>query len=407
MIMKKFSYKARNANGTLVEGFLEADDVPSLKLKLSEQGMIPISVSTSTASLGLTFRLMFKKSVKPQEVVLFTKQFSTLFKAGMGMEIILATLAKQTNNQTMKDALEMIKSDIQQGASLSKSFGKHPTIFDDLYINMLASGEEAGILEEVLAQLSELLEKDFAMRKGIKSAMLYPKIVITVLVGASAILMTFVVPKFMEIFNQLGAELPLPTRIMIWASDFLRNYFLLIIAGGIAAKFAYNRYYATPRGRYRVDKAVFKMPVFGTLALKVANARFSNILACLYRSGLPVTKALHITGSTIGNEAFMHDVRVLQSDVEKGNNMADSMRKLKYFSPVLVEATSIGEKTGSLDGMLTSIGNHYDMEINHMIKNLTTLIEPILLVLIFGMVTVFALAIFLPIWGMSSAMLHK
>ena len=154
-----------------------------------------------------------------------------------------------------------------------------------------------------------------------------------------------------------------------------------------------------------VDTLKFKIPVFGPLALKVTNARFANILSCLYRSGLPVTKALEITGGTIGNEAFLRDIKVLQSDVEKGHGIADSMRNLKYFNPVIVEASSIGEKTGALDGMLKSIGEHYDMEIDHTVKNLTTLLEPILLCIIFGMVAIFALAIFLPIWNLSDAML--
>ncbi|MCP5463800.1 MAG: type II secretion system F family protein [Deltaproteobacteria bacterium] len=403
--MPKFAYKARNKNGTLVQGFLDGDDMANVKSKLAEQGLIPISVSSAKASMGLSLSLMFKKRVSPEEIVLFTKQFSTLFKAGMGMENILNTLAKQSKNPTMQETLSTIKNDIQQGSSLANAFGKHGKVFDDLYINMLSSGEEAGILEEVLFQLADVLEKDFAMRKGVKSAMLYPKIVIGVLVAATSVLMIMVVPKFKEIFDSLGAELPLPTKIMIWTSNFMTDYFFFLIMGAIGSKILFNKYYSTPKGRHLVDKLTFKIPVFGPLALKVANARFANILACLYRSGLPVTKALSITGATIGNDAFMRDVKILQSDVEKGHGIADTMRGLKYFSPVIVEATAIGEKTGSLDSMLTSIGEHYDMEINHTIKNLTTLLEPILLVIIFSMVAVFALAIFLPIWSMSGAML--
>lgn len=403
--MGKFNYKARRMNGTLATGGIDADDLVSAKTKLAEQGLIPISVSNAGGGLNIDFSKYMKKGVKSQEIVLFTKQFATLFKAGMGMENILNTLSKQASNPTMKETLDIIKNDIQQGASLAKAFSKHPKIFDELYINMLASGEEAGILDEVLGQLSDVLEKDFAMKKGIKGAMLYPKIVVGVLVCASAVLMIMVVPKFKEIFDSLGAELPLPTRIMMWTSDFMTNYFFMIIAGGVVLNLLYRRYYATPKGKYRMDRISFKFPIFGPLGLKVANARFANILACLYRSGLPVTKALDITGNTIGNEAFMRDVRILQSNVEKGTGIADSMRTLNYFDPVIVEATSIGEKTGALDGMLTSIGEHYDMEINHTIKNLTTLLEPILLVMIFSMVAVFALAIFLPIWSMSDAMM--
>jgi len=403
--MVKFAYKARNMSGSLVQGFLESESVASAKTQLSDEGLIPISVNNAKSSIALSASLLFKKAVKPQEIVLFTKQFSTLFKAGMGMENILSTLSKQSTNPSMKEALETIRNDIQQGSNLSKAFSKHPRIFDELYINMLSSGEEAGILDEVLKQLSDVLEKDFSMRKGIKSAMLYPKIVVGVLVAASTVLMTMVVPKFKEIFDQLGAELPLPTKIMIWVSNFMTNYLFVIILGSIAAKFVYNRWYDTPKGKLIVDRFMFKVPIFGPLLLKVANARFSNILSCLYRSGLPVTKALHITGNVIGNEAFMRDVRILQTDVEKGQAIADSMRNLNYFNPVIVEATNIGEKTGALDSMLSSIGEHYDMEIDHTIKNLTTMLEPILLVLIFSMVAVFALAIFLPIWSMSDAVL--
>ncbi len=402
--MPKFAYKARRSNGSLAQGFVEAENLMAAKGKVSEQGFIPISVTSAGTSFGLSLSLMMKKGVKTEEVVLFTKQFATLFKAGMGMENILSTLSKQSSNPTMKEALESIRNDIQQGSTLARAFSKHPKIFDDLYINMLSSGEEAGILDEVLKQLSDVLEKDFAMRKGIKSAMLYPKIVIGVLVAASCVLMTLVVPKFKQIFDQLHGTLPLPTLIMIWVSDFLKDYFFLIVIALVGLRILFNRYYMTPKGKYNVDTVSFKVPVFGPLGLKVANARFANILACLYRSGLPVTKALDITGGTIGNEAFSRDIKLLQSDVEKGQGIADSMRHLKYFDAVIVEATAIGEKTGALDGMLTSIGEHYDMEINHTIKNLTTLIEPILLCFIFGMVAVFALAIFLPIWHLSDAM---
>lgn len=403
--MPKFNYKARRMNGESAQGVVEAKTAAEAKQKVSEQGLIPISVTSAKSELE--FGTLFGGSVKPGTLVLFTKQFATLFKAGMGMENILTTLSKQAGAPALKAALDAIREDIQQGSSLSKAFGKHPKIFDGLYTSMLSSGEEAGILDEVLKQLADVLEKDLAMRKGIKSAMLYPKIVVSVLFMACVVMMTFVVPKFQGIFDSLGAELPLPTRIMIGASDFFRGYwwtFFLVIP---ALWFAYRRYYATPKGKLRIDGLTFRMPVFGPLALKVANARFANILACLYRSGLSVTKALEITGETLGNEAYLRDVKALQSSVEKGNGISESMKTLNYFSPVVIEATAIGERTGALDGMLTSIGEYYDMEINHSIKTLTTALEPMLLGFVFGMVLIFALAIFLPIWRMSDAMLKK
>lgn len=400
-----FAYKAYNNKGAMVTGVLDGDDLNSVKQKLAQQGLIPVSVTKNAKNIEIN---LFKPSLKTEELVLFTKQFYTLFKAGMGMETIFQTLGKQSKNRGLTDALEAIRSDVQQGSSLVLAFSKHPRMFNELYVSMLASGEEAGILEEVLSQLANLLEKDAAVQKGIKSAMLYPKIVIGVLVVATSILMTVVVPEFAKFFANFNAELPLPTRIMMGGSEFITGYWYIILAASFGCWWLYNKYYSTPKGRYNIDRLSFKMPVFGELAIKVANARFANILASLYRSGLPVTKALDITGKTIGNEAFMRDVRLLQAEVERGKGIADSMRDLKYFSTIIVEATSIGERSGALDNMLRSIGEHYDMEIAHTVKNLTTLLEPILLVIIFGIVAVFALAIFLPIWGMSRVALgHK
>lgn len=402
--MAQFAYKARGQDGSLVQGMMDGEDMNVVRQKLSEQGLIPIQV-TGKSGLNINIELNVKKSVSHEELVLFTKQFHTLFKAGMGMEAILTTLAKQTKNKFLQDTLEGIRKDIEEGANLAKAFGKHPKVFDQLYINMLSSGEEAGILEEVLEHLSVLLEKDFLMKKAIKSATLYPKIVIGVLVAACTAMMLFIVPRFMTLFSTFDAELPLPTRILIGTSNFMRSYFILIVIFVAFLVFLYKRFVATPKGRFSVDKAFFKVPIFGSLALKVCNARFANILSSLYRAGLPVTKALEITAAVIGNEAYMRDVKVLQSNVEKGGSIADGMRRLNYFSPIIIESTSIGERTGSLDSMLKSVAGHYDMEVEHTVKNLTTLIEPIMLVLIFGMVLVFALAIFLPMWTLSDAVL--
>lgn len=404
MATQKFLYKARDQNGALVQGLIESDNLGNAKQKLSEQGLIPIQVSANSA-FKMNISISLSKGCDPEELVLFTKQFQTLFKAGMGMEIILGTLARQTKNDNLKKALEGIQQDIQQGSSLAKAFGRHTNIFDDLYINMLASGEEAGILEEVLEHLSILMEKDFAMRKAIKSAMMYPKIVVFVLVMANIVLMVFVVPRFEQMFKSFGAELPLPTQIMIGTSQFIRSYWWIGVSAFVTAVVFYKKFYATPKGRFVIDKLIFKAPIFGPLTFKVCNARFCNILSSLYRSGLSVTKALDITGKVIGNEAFMRDVKILQSAVEKGGSISDSMRKLHYFSPIVIEATNIGEKTGSLDSMLKSIAAHYDMEVQHTVKNLTTLIEPFMLFMIFGMVLVFALAIFLPMWKLSEAVI--
>lgn len=403
--MAQYSYKARDSRGSLVEGFLEGENENEIRQQLAAQGLIPIQVLGKSANLEI--KLPFGKGgkVKEKELVLFTKQFHTLFKAGMGVESLLATLARQTKNEFFKETLEKIRKDIQEGATLAMAFGRHPKVFDPLYVNMIASGEEAGILEEVLDQLANLIEKDYTMRKNIKAAMLYPKIVVGVLFIAAFIMMILVVPQFKSVFNQFKTELPLPTRLLIGTSDFMTNYWYVVLGGIGVMIFAYKKYYSTAKGRMAIDKLSFKVPIFGQLGLKVANARFANILGSLYRSGLPVTKALEITAKTMSNVAVMQNIKKLQSDVEKGSSLSESMRKQEYFSGVIIEATGIGERSGALDSMLKSIAEHFEMEVNHTVKNLTTYIEPILLGFIFGMVLMFALAIFLPMWRLHSAVM--
>lgn len=403
--MPRFAYRAREKNGSLSQGVIEAENINVAKEKIASEGLIPVQVKPQ-GLLNLKIDFKFGKKVAAEELVLFTKQFGTLFKAGMGIESILATLAKQTDNAYLKQVLFTIQEDIQSGSSLTNAFKRHPKVFDDLYVNMLTSGEEAGILDEVLDHLATLLEKDQVIRKNIKSALMYPKIVVGVLVFANIIILTFVVPKFINLFAAFGAgKLPLPTRILIQVSEIFQSYFFFVVLGFVGLFFLFKKYASTPKGRFRIDKILLKLPIFGTLLEKVGNARFANILASLYRSGLPITKGLEITAATLGNHAFMREVKLLQADVEKGSGIADSMRKLKYFSPIIIEATNIGEKTGSLDNMLKSISEHYDMEVDHMVKNLTTLIEPMMLVLLFGMVGLFALAVFMPMFNLMSSMM--
>lgn len=406
--MPHFVYKARDSHGLLVTGGLDAASPVELRNALADRGLIPISIQKATRGFLTAFlNKLTKPGVKAEEVLVMTRQFYTLFKAGMSMEAVLGTLSRQSNNPTLKDVLQRVRTGVSSGASLSKSFAEHPGVFGDLYVSMLAAGEEAGILEMVLKNLCGLLEKEMEIKGSVSSATLYPKIVIFVLVGAFVVIMTFVVPKFAEFFARYKAELPLPTRIMMGVSDFMRAYWYVIAGVALAGWIAFKRYARTARGKIKVGELAFKLPVFGMLGIKVANSRFCHILSSLYKSGLPMTRCLEITAGTIENGAFYQEVRILTSEVTKGKTISTSMAGCRFFTPVIVDATAVGEQTGSLDEMLESMGGHYDMEVGHTIKNLATLLEPILLFLIFGMVTLFALAVFLPIWGMSQAVMKR
>lgn len=399
--MPTYRYKARDKNGDLVTGEIEAISAEELKESLFREGMIPLSV-ISPGSLPSFDAIIAKfNRVKDEDMMIFVRQFYTLFKAGVSMDTILATLSKQVASGPLHNAVVRARSDIAAGATLAQAFGRHPTVFNELFVSMLGAGEEAGILEKVLSQLSELIQKEFEIRKNVKSATLYPKIIITVLVGAVSFLMMFVIPKFTVFYGKYGAELPLPTQLMIAISSFFRDYWY--IAFGIVAfvYFLYHRYRATPTGRLKIDKLRFQLPVFGSLNLKVANARFGHIMSALYSSGLAMPRSLEVVANTIGNEAYAREVRQIRDDIQRGATLSEAMQQRSYFPPVVVETTAVGERAGALDEMLSTVADHFDLEVTHMIKNLTTLLEPLLLVGIFGMVTLLALAIFLPIWNLS------
>jgi len=401
--MPTFHYRARDKDGVLITGDIEAVSAEELKEGLFHEGMVPISVlEVRSGSISLNTFTDYFSRVKPDELMMFTRQFYTLFKAGVSMDTILDTMIRQLKGRSLKNALIRIRADVASGSTLAQAFGRHPKIFNELYISMLAAGEEAGILEETMKQLSALLVKDFEIQKNVKGATLYPKIVITVLVLAVIFLMTFVVPKFVGFYGRYGAELPLPTRILIGTSGFFRNYWFVVIGIVIVVIILYRRFYSTNVGRLKIDRARLRFPVFGPLNLKVAISRFGHILSALYRSGLAMPKSLEVVANVIGNSAFATEIQKVRDEIQKGATLSEGLARQTYFPPVVIETAAVGERAGALDEMLSTVAEHFDTEVNHTIKNLTTLLEPLLLVGIFGFVALLALAIFLPIWNMSA-----
>ena len=401
--MATYLYTARSQDGALVTGELDAPEADDIRRALSGQGLIPVNVHPMNALFSWLSVLRPKLRVKNEDQLVFTRQFYTLFKAGMSMEAVLSTLTRQTENKNLRGILQKVKTSISSGLSLSKAFRQYEDVFGEIYVSMLSAGEEAGILEDVLNNLCRILEKESQIKSSIKSATLYPKIVMFVLAMASVVVMTFVVPKFASFFAHYKAELPLPTQMLMGASHFLVSYGYIPALLAVMGVIAWRRYARTRKGKVRVGEIQFQVPVFGPLHIKVANARFCHIFSALYRSGLPITRALMITAGTIENGAFYKEVETVAAEVTKGKTISEAMAAARYFSPVIIDATAVGEQTGSLDEMLEAMGEHYDLEIQHTLKNFATLLEPILLAVVFGMVTLFALAIFLPIWNMSRA----
>jgi type II secretory pathway component PulF len=401
--MPTFYYRARDANGALITGEIEAQSAEELKEGLFREGMIPLQVrEVKAGAISLKSVQQYFNRVKAEELMIFTRQFYTLFKAGVSMDTILDTMIKQSSGRTLKNALIRVRADVSAGATLSQAFSRHPNIFSELYVSMLAAGEEAGVLEETLKQLSSLLLKEYEIQKNVKGATLYPKVIIVVLICAVIFLMTFVVPKFVGFYAKFGAQLPLPTRILIGVSGFVNDYWYIIVIVVVLLIIMYKRFYGTRVGRFKVDSLSLKMPVFGNLNLKVANARFGHILGALYHSGLSMPRSLEVVANVIGNLAFAIEVIKVKDEIQKGSTLSEALSHQTYFPPVMIETAAVGERAGALDEMLSTVAEHFDTEVAHTVKNLTTLLEPLLLVGIFGFVALMALAIFLPVWNLAT-----
>ncbi|MBU0505393.1 MAG: type II secretion system F family protein [bacterium] len=405
--MAFYTFKARSPNGVLITGEIEAESAKEAKQKVLERDLLPVSAELKSKSISLPSPLRSSKKNRIKDLIGFTRQFATMFKAGVPMERILGTLSKQTPNLELKAAIIEIGQDISGGASLMVSFSKHPVFFNELYVNMLNVGEQGGVLDQALLALSEILKREHKIIRGVKSATLYPKIVVVAFILVVTLLMMFVMPGFANFYAGFGAELPLPTRIMIGLSDFFVDYWYILFFMIITTFLSYKKFASTSKGALILDRLSFKVPVFGKLNLMVANARFGHLVSELYRSGLPLSKTLTVVGNTIGNKVFKNDIDDVRERMEAGTSLSEAMKDKPYFTPLLIESVSVGEQSGALDNVLTATAEFYDEEVSDMLEQLTTLLEPILLVGLFAMISLLAFAVFMPIWKTTQLVLPE
>ncbi len=403
--MTVFVYKARDRAGMLVSGTLEGPSVTVVKEALASQGLFPVSVQPRGFDMSL--QTLFQRKIKTHDLVNMTRQFEVMFAAGTPMDRILATLERQTKHEGLKDALGKIHKDVTSGMRLSDAFAKHPRYFGHLYTSMLSVGEIGGVLDRTLKGMTGILGKEDRIKSKIKSATLYPKIVIFALVVVATLMLIFVIPVFSDFYAGYGAKLPLPTQILIVASRILTGYWWLaagVVGGGF---WGWKKFKKTSRGKEFTSYMQFHTPVFGKLNLLAANARFGHLLGALYKSGLPLSRSLEVVADTIDNLRYARDVQHLKQELDKGRALSIAMDEAIYFTPLMKEVTAVGEQTGQLDEMLETTAVYYDEEVDEMLKNLTTLLEPLLLFGIFGMVGLLALAVYMPVWNLSSVVNHQ
>jgi type II secretory pathway component PulF len=402
--MPKFSYQAITETGATTSGEIEAESLESANSILAARGYIPTRVRAEQPALsGLQLSHIRERfsPIKAPEVILFTKQFKTMFDAGVAMMNMLGILEQQTENLRLKRILGTMHQDIKEGASLYEAFSKHKKVFSPLYCSMIRAGEASGALPEVLERLIYIIEHEHKVKSDIKSALTYPIIVVVFLFTAFLVLITQVIPKFVNIFKNAGLSLPLPTQICLLIYRFLSNYWYLIL-GGVALVILFLFYYLkTEQGKFTRDTILMRVPLLGPLFVKSAVSRFASIFSILQSSGVDVLDSMDILSGTIGNVAVARELDGIKDSLAEGRGIAGPLGQAKYFTPMLINMVAIGEESGKLENMLRDVAEHYDTEIEYSMKKLSEAIGPLLTVGLAAVVGFFALAIFLPMWDLT------
>jgi type II secretory pathway component PulF len=403
--MPNYSYQAINESGKNVNGTLEAESVDMANAIILSRGLIPSKLNQSQEASGDGWLSKLKSviidAVEVKDLIIFTKQFRSMLGAGVPILRLLEVLEVQTESSGLKGATTKIVQDIRQGSSISEAFGKYPRIFSPLYCSMVKAGEISGNLPAVLDRLIYIIDHEAKLKSDIKSAVRYPMIVVIALGIAFVVLLTFVVPQFASVFLRAGLDLPLPTKICIVLSNFIKSYWYIILLAIAIIVFGLSAYFKTNSGRLVKDTFLLEIPILGPLFKKAALSRFASIFAILQTSGVPVMQSLGILSATIGNAAISKDFDYVRDRIEEGAGISTPLKEAKYFPPMVVDMIAIGEESGNIDDMLREITKHYDDEVEYAVKGLSDAIGPILIVGLAAVVGFFALAIFLPMWDLT------
>ncbi|MDZ7642130.1 MAG: type II secretion system F family protein [Desulfurivibrio sp.] len=399
--MPKYNYTARGEDGQTQAGTIHADSREEAEKLLWEQDLMPQSLKEAREQSESALAVLLAGGVKPQDVVMFTKQLRTLLKAGVAITRSLEILREQTENKYIRRCIARMVSDIEEGSSLTAAFRKFPKVFSKLYCAMVQAGEASGTLPEVLDRLSYILEHENKVKNDIKSALAYPKIVSIALFGAFIFLLTMVIPQFVTTFEKAGIDLPLPTVIALVLYNGLTAYWPWLLAGVGGVFFGLRAYFNSPVGYVVKGRLQLKLPIIGPLFQKSAMSRFSSIFAILLASGVTVMESLSIISEVIGNGAISREFDKLKEKIEEGRGIGEPLRQAHYFPPLVVNMVEIGEESGSLDEMLRAVSVHYDSEVEYAVKRLSDALGPILVVGLAAVVGFFALAIFLPMWDLT------
>ncbi len=405
--MAQFRFEAIDGSGRMRTGYHSADVAAQVEEWLTAQGLIPVSIEADgretarDAEPGLLDRI---RGVRTDDLILFTRQIATMIAAGVPILKSLDIMGRQTGNPALRAAVEDIALAIEGGASLHEAMAAYPAIFSQLFINVITIGEESGNLDNAFIYLAELLENEKAVQEKIKSATRYPKIVVSAIFIAVFILMSFVVPKFAQLYAASKVPLPLPTRMLLAVSGFFASHYKAILAAVLIAIFGFRELRKRPAIRMVLDRLVLRVPVFGELALKIYMSRFCRVFALLTKSGIDIIKTLTLSSAALDNMVLMEKLRQITDEVREGSDLFTAFSRHSIFPEMVSQMLAIGEESGQIDTMMAKVADYYDMDTDYTIRNLATLIEPFLLLFLGIMVAFIALSIFLPIWNLMSVM---
>ncbi|PWB80582.1 MAG: pilus assembly protein PilC [Candidatus Methylomirabilota bacterium] len=395
--MPTFAYRGRNRTGEAVAGRMEANTTEAVVAQLHQQRIFPISVTPQAQSIELKVP-GFGGTIKDKDLAVFTRQLATMIDAGLPLVQCLETLATQQPNKRFKKTVTRIREEVEGGSTFAAALKRHPSVFTQLYVNMVEAGEAGGLLDTILNRLAVYIEKAMTLRRKVKGAMIYPSTIVAVAIAVVTFLLAFVIPTFAKFFESAKVELPLPTQIVMTVSRFVHTYLLFWLGLLIAAVVCIRFIYRAEKGRRAIDGLFLRVPVFGPLLRKVAVARFTRTLGTLIASGVPILDGLDITARTAGNKVVEEAIIKTRESIAQGKTIAAPLQLSGVFPPMVVQMISVGEQSGALDSMLEKIADFYDAEVDQAVTNLTALIEPILMVFLGVVVGGIVIAMYLPIF---------
>lgn len=413
--MAVFAYKGRNASGDLVQGTLDGDDSNAIAEQLLGNGVTPTEIKPTNAVRAAAGKskqdwlksLLAQDKVTPVELMLFSRQMYTLLKAGVPILRALAGLQESSHNPAFVELMRELRESLDSGRELSSAMRRHPEVFTSFYVSMVQVGEMTGMLDETFMRLYEYLEFERSTQERIKTALRYPTFVVAAMAVAIVIINLFVIPAFAKVFKGFNAELPLMTKVLIGFSDFMVQYWGVLLVGLVLAVLAFRSYINSEEGRFQWDRYKLKLPIAGEIIFKATLARFARSMALSFKSGMPILQGLNVVGMVVDNVFMRSKVEQMREGVERGESVLRTALGTGVFTPVVLQMIAVGEETGDMDGLMFEIASMYEREVDYDVQNLSAKIEPILITVLGVLVLILALGVFLPMWDLGQAALHR